>query len=135
MAMVHGAIFDAVNAIDRRYEPYLGAPPAKRWFSKDAAAAAAAYRVLVSGAVVRPDQQAALEDVRQAALRRGDRAIEAGPARDGGVAVGEAAGWAMIAARTGDGRFGDPSASPSARGASPVSGGRRRRASTTPTPG
>ena len=26
LAMVHGAIYDAVNAIDGGYEPYLGAP-------------------------------------------------------------------------------------------------------------
>jgi hypothetical protein len=30
LAMVHGAVYDAVNAIDRRYEPYLGAPKARR---------------------------------------------------------------------------------------------------------
>jgi hypothetical protein len=47
LAMVHAAVYDAVNAIDRRYEPYLVAPKAKRWYSQDAAAATAAYRVLV----------------------------------------------------------------------------------------
>jgi len=41
--MVH----DAVNTIDGRYEPYLVSPPARRSFSQDAAAATAAYRVLV----------------------------------------------------------------------------------------
>ncbi len=45
-AMVHGAVYDAVNAIDRRYEPYLAFPRTKRWASKDAAAATAAFRVL-----------------------------------------------------------------------------------------
>ena len=47
MAMVHGAMYDAVNAIDGRYEPYVF--PGRRgafWASKDAAAATAAYRVL-----------------------------------------------------------------------------------------
>ena len=58
LAMVHGAVYDAVNAIDRRHEPYLGAPRAQRWYSKDAAAATAAYRVLVS---IVPAQQAALQ--------------------------------------------------------------------------
>ena len=49
IAMVQGAVYDAVNAIDRGYEPYLidldqvGAQP---WGSQDAAAATAAYRVL-----------------------------------------------------------------------------------------
>jgi hypothetical protein len=99
LAMVHGAVYDAVNAIDRRYEPYLVRPPARSWFSKDAAAATAAYRVL--GKLV-PAQQATL-DVRYAASLA---TIPDGPAKDGGIAVGETAAWAMIAARTGDGRFG-----------------------------
>ena len=47
LAMVHGAIFDAVNAIDAGYQPYLVAPPAEPTYSKDAAAATAAYEVLV----------------------------------------------------------------------------------------
>ena len=37
MAMVHGAVYDAVNAIDASYEPYLVAPAAQPWYSKDAA--------------------------------------------------------------------------------------------------
>ena len=47
-AMVQGAVYDAVNAIDRGHRPYLVAPQANPWDSKDAAAAAAAYRVLAS---------------------------------------------------------------------------------------
>jgi hypothetical protein len=46
-AMVHGAMFDAVNAIDRRYQPYaanLKAPPGA---SGDVAAAVAAHAVLM----------------------------------------------------------------------------------------
>jgi hypothetical protein len=39
LAMVHGAIYDAVNAIDGSYEPYLGAPSADGTESTDAAAA------------------------------------------------------------------------------------------------
>jgi hypothetical protein len=42
-AMVHGAVYDAVNAIDGSYEPYLGSPSAQPWYSKEAAAATAAY--------------------------------------------------------------------------------------------
>ena len=38
-AMVQGAVYDAVNAIDRGHRPYLVAPPAKRSDSKEAAAA------------------------------------------------------------------------------------------------
>jgi hypothetical protein len=47
LAMVHGEIYDAVNAIDGGYEPYLGAPDAEASDCEDAAAAAAGYRVLL----------------------------------------------------------------------------------------
>src|SRR5258705_4461102 len=47
-AMVHGAVYDAVNAIDRGHRPYLVQPPANPTDSKEAAAATAAYRVLDS---------------------------------------------------------------------------------------
>jgi hypothetical protein len=99
LAMVHGAVYDAVNAIDRRHEPYLGAPKARRWYSKDAAAAAAAHGVLVS---LVPAQQAAL-DARYATSLA---AISEGKAKAGGIAVGEAAATQIITARNGDGRFG-----------------------------
>ena len=42
LAMVHGAVYDAVNAIDGGYEPYLEVPEARSWYSQDAAAATAA---------------------------------------------------------------------------------------------
>src|SRR5436309_15364763 len=41
-AMVQGAVYDAVNAIDRGYQPYLVQPNANPTDSKDAAAATAA---------------------------------------------------------------------------------------------
>ena len=47
-AMVHGAVYDAVNSIDRRYEPYRAVPRAGRRASQDAAAATAAFRVLAA---------------------------------------------------------------------------------------
>ena len=68
LAMVHGAVYDAVNAIDRRYEPYLVQPRARPWFSKDAAAAAAAHRVLSN---IVPAQQMTL-DAQLRRLARGD---------------------------------------------------------------
>ena len=46
LAMVHGAVYDAVNAIDGGYTPYLASPSATPFDSQDAAAASAAYRVL-----------------------------------------------------------------------------------------
>ena len=45
--MVQGAVYDAVNAIDRGYQPYLVQPNANPTDSKEAAAATAAFRVLV----------------------------------------------------------------------------------------
>jgi hypothetical protein len=108
LAMVHGAVYDAVNAIDGRYEPYLVAPRAKRWYSKDAAAATAAYRVLVSSRtpLVLPAQQPALEAALAPLYAESLAAIPNGPAKTGGIATGEAAANAMIAARSNDGRFG-----------------------------
>src|SRR5262249_38144336 len=46
MGMVHAAMFDAVNSIERRYRPYLVQLPADAGTSKEAAAAAAAEGVL-----------------------------------------------------------------------------------------
>lgn len=53
------AMFEALNAIDRRYESYLGLPAADPKASQDAAAATAAYYVLLAHY---PGQKAALED-------------------------------------------------------------------------
>src|SRR5438552_18908118 len=52
-AMVHGAVYDAVNAIDRGHQPYLAQPPSNPTDSMEAATAAAAFRVLVG---LFPDQ-------------------------------------------------------------------------------
>ena len=42
-AMVHGAVYDAVNAIDRGHQPYLVQPHSNPTDSKEAAMAAAAF--------------------------------------------------------------------------------------------
>jgi hypothetical protein len=99
LAMVHGAAYDAVNAIDRRYQPYLVAPRAKWWYSKEAAAATAAYQVLLG---IVPEQEPALAAEYIASLAD----IPPGKARDRGIAVGRKAARAMLAARTDDGRWG-----------------------------
>src|SRR5215216_4079341 len=46
VAIVHTAMFDAVNSIERRYQPYVAQLPASPTTSKDAAAATAAATVL-----------------------------------------------------------------------------------------
>jgi hypothetical protein len=100
MAMVQGAVYDAVNAIDGGHEGYLltsrvGTPTD----SKDAAAATAAYKVLLN---IVPAQQPALQALYDSTLA----GITNGTAKTRGIAVGDAAAAAMIAARKEDGRFG-----------------------------
>jgi len=100
-AMVQGAVYDAVNGIVGGYEPYLVRPAANPWDSTDAAVATAAYRVLL--AVVPASQTAALATL-AAQYTAALAAVPAGAAKDGGIAAGEAAAAAMLAARTNDGR-------------------------------
>ena len=78
LAMVHIAVFDAVNAIEPRYRPYLrlAAPPAGT--SSDAAAAGAAHGVLTR---LFPDQRQPLA----AALARSLSAVPDGPIEDDSV--------------------------------------------------
>jgi hypothetical protein len=103
LAMVHAAVYDAVNAIVGCHEPYASSPAAKRWYSQDAAVAAAAHHVLVNGGLGIPAARMPfIEAAYQAALVP----IPDGPAKAGGIATGEAAGAALLAARAGDGRFG-----------------------------
>ena len=103
LAMVHGAIYDAVNAIDGGHEPYVSSPAAEPWYSQDAAVAAAARHVLVNGGLGIP---AARLDTINAAYEDAIDAIAPGPAKAGGIATGEAAAVALLEARAGDGRFG-----------------------------
>jgi PAP2 superfamily len=103
LAMVHAAVYDAVNAIGGGHEPYVSSPAAKPWYSQDAAVAAAAHHVLVNGELGIPAARlATIETAYQAALG----AIAPGPAKAGGIATGEAAAVALLEAREGDGRFG-----------------------------
>ncbi len=91
------ASYDAVNAIDQRHQPFYYFDRASKSASKEAAAVAAAHRVLVN---YFPAQQAALDTDYALSLA----AINANPtAKSDGVAVGEAAAAAIIAARSGDG--------------------------------
>jgi hypothetical protein len=96
-AMVHGAVYDAVNGIARTHDPYLVLPSASGTESMDAAAATAAFRVLVA---LFPEQAPML----QARYDQSLAAVPDGPAEAGGVAVGETAAAAMLSARTNDGR-------------------------------
>ena len=103
LAMVHAAVYDAVNAIVCSHEPYVSSPVAKRWYSQDAAVAAAARHVLVNGGLGIP---ATRLPVIEAAYEAALLPIPDGPAKAGGIATGEAAATELLAARAGDGRFG-----------------------------
>lgn len=96
-AYVHLAVFDAVNSIDHRFQPYLFTTSAPAGASQDAAAAAAAHRILVN---YFPAQQASLDGALASSLA----AISDTPENiSAGVAVGEAAAQALINARVSDG--------------------------------
>ncbi|MGW9196524.1 phosphatase PAP2 family protein [Micromonospora chersina] len=101
-AMVHGAVYDAVNAITgRTYQPYLIAPATNGRESVDAAVGTAAFQVLSS---LFPNQQARLQTQYDEWLAT----IRNGAAKRGGISVGSQTAAAMIAARQNDGAFGNP---------------------------
>lgn len=96
MAIVHTAVFDAVNAIDGSYTPYLtgkGGPPGA---SLAAAAAQAAHDTL---AALYPAQQT----IFNAALADSLATVPDGPAENQGIAVGRYAANKMLADRRDDG--------------------------------
>jgi hypothetical protein len=98
LAMVHVAIYDAVNSVDRRYSVYAVTPAAPTaGASKDAAAASAAYNLLSS---LFPDQSAVLDPAFAASLA----AIPDGAAETKGVAIGAEVASGILALRANDGR-------------------------------
>jgi PAP2 superfamily len=109
--MTQGAVYDAVNAIEPRRQPYL----LKRRFdpmaSKEAAAATAAYRVLssivstVPASIPFPNKASLLQTL-ETEYAASLAAIADTPSKTAGIAAGDAAATVMIAARQGDGRFG-----------------------------
>jgi hypothetical protein len=104
--MVHGAVYDAVNMIDAGHEPYLPRlPAAPAGASEPAAVATAAHHVLV-GLVVVPPLAPAIIDRLNTLYSQSLAAIPDGAAKSTGIAAGEAAAAAMLAARANDGRYG-----------------------------
>ena len=83
-AQVALAMFEAVNAIDRRFESYLGFPAATAAASPEAAAAVVAHSVLTS---LFPGYRAKLDQ--SLAFHLG--LVADGPAKAAGVATGRAA--------------------------------------------
>jgi hypothetical protein len=96
MAIMHVAMFEAVNAIERRYSPYQLNLTAERDASKEAAAAAAAHAVLVA---LHPDQEKALTAHLLAFLQQ----IPEAEARASAIALGMKAATEILAWRASDG--------------------------------
>jgi hypothetical protein len=111
MAMTQGAVYDAVNAIERRHRPYLLRTRFHPKASKDAAVATAAYRVLSNIVATVPESipfsnRTSLLGSLATEYAASLAAIPDTRWRSRGIAAGNAAAEAMIAAREGDGRFG-----------------------------
>jgi len=96
MGMVHAAMFDAVNSIERRYRPYLLQLSADPATSKEAAAAAAAAAVLAT-----IDEKTAGE--MKVALANYLAPLPDGATKSDGVKLGEAVATRMLEVRANDG--------------------------------
>jgi hypothetical protein len=95
-AMLHIAMFEAVNAVDRRYAPYKLNLTADRTTSREAAAAAAAYDVLLA---LHPDKKSDLDATLAASLA----GIADNEAKSKGIELGKQAAAGIIALRANDG--------------------------------
>ena len=95
-AILHAAIYDAVNAIDRSHEPYLVSVRAPRDASEVAAADAAAHTALVG---LYPAQQALIDTDYTEELAQ----VPDSPAKDKGVRLGEQVASQLLAIRANDG--------------------------------
>jgi hypothetical protein len=99
-AIMHAAIYDAVNVIDGTHKPYLVRLSASHFASQAAAAAAAAHEVLVK---LYPSFQATLDiQLQQALAQLPNRG------RTEGVRIGKAIADRILAIRANDGSSNPP---------------------------
>ena len=96
-AIVHTAIYDAVEAIHRRYTAFASRPGIRGPASAYAAVASAGHEVLVA---LYPASSSALDTSLAASLAY----VRDGRAKDNGVAIGKDAADAILALRANDGR-------------------------------
>jgi hypothetical protein len=101
MAMVHTAVYDAVNSITSTHTPYKFYEPAPSTTSKEAAAAQAAHKVLTQ---LFP-WQAATFDAELSSTLSG---IADGPDKAAGIALGSSIGQKVWNSRQGDGSAANP---------------------------
>jgi hypothetical protein len=111
MGMTQGAVYDALNAIEPRYQPYLLETHFPATASKEAAVATAAYMVLSNIVQTVPESipfpnRTALQQSLDSEYDASLDALPDGEAKTQGIAAGNAAAGVMITARQDDGRFG-----------------------------
>jgi hypothetical protein len=97
LGFVNAAVYDAIVGIDGRYEPYRFRERAPRGASDQAAAVAAAHKILVTYS---PYAQSSLDTAYSAALAQ----IPDGQAKTDGIAFGIRAADNLISLRANDGR-------------------------------
>ena len=96
LAIMHVAMFEAVNAIERRYVPYRLNLVADRKTSGEVAAAVAGRDVLVD---LYPDQKSGLDALLAETLNK----VEEGPAKERGIILGRKAAADILELRSADG--------------------------------
>jgi hypothetical protein len=99
-ALLHVAMFESINAVERRYQPYKLDLIADRNTSREAAAACAAHAVLTG---LYPDQKASLD----ADLAHDLAAVSEGPAKERGIILGRKAAADLLALHAEDGKGAD----------------------------
>jgi len=95
LALMHVSIFEAINAIERRYKPYRLDLVADRNSSRETAAAVAGHTVLVA---IYPDQRADLDALLAETLAK----VADGPAKQRGLILGRRVGADLIEHRAHD---------------------------------
>jgi len=96
MAIVHIAVFDALNSIEGGYQSFTGIARAQKGASPDAAIAQAAHDTLLA---LFPSQKTSFDDLLADDLNQ----IPAGKAKSRGIQAGQLAASAILALRNSDG--------------------------------
>lgn len=100
-AIMHAAIYDAVNSIDRKHRPYLVRFRASRHASQEAAAAVAAHDVLIA---LYPAFESALDAELQQSLAQ----IPDEESKKEGIRIGQAVAERILTLRSDDGSSAEP---------------------------
>lgn len=96
LSIMHAALFDAVNAVEKRHAPYSSTPIEAAGASADVAAHAAARRALTE---LYPRQKPMIDAAFDAAVSK----VAEGTAKAAGGAAGDKAALALVQLRAGDG--------------------------------